>query len=162
MPHLSGLLTRSLPNGKAHRYNNTQLTAAPVLLGDSYNIRLHNVTCADSGRYTCHLAASVGDQNREGEILLMLAGEETLSHLMHLLMYVNVNIPLFSDCPETPAETAVDDVFMAMFATFVLVFALVVFRISYVSDQSQNQSSFSLNVHLIHASPILCLSLRFV
>lgn len=89
----------------------------------------------------------------------MLAGEETLSRLLHLLMYVNVNIPLFSDCPETPAETAVDDAFMA---TLVLIFALVVFGISYVSDPSQNQSSFSPNVHLIHASLILCLTLRFV
>lgn len=138
------------------------MRAAPVLLGGSYNILLPNVTCADSGRYTCHLAAPVGDQNREGEILLMLAGEETLSHLLHLLMYVNANVPLFSDCPETPAETVVDDAFMAMFATFVLIFALVVFGISYVSDQSQNQSPFSLNVHRIHASPILCLTLRFV
>lgn len=78
--HLSGLLTRNLTNGVTHWYNGTSLTAQPVLLSDSYNIRLSNVTCADGGRYICHLAAQVGDRNREGEILLKLTGEE-IKHL---------------------------------------------------------------------------------
>lgn len=74
-PHLSGLLTRNLTNGVTHWYNNTPMKAQPVLLGDSYNIRLSNLTCADSGRYVCHLAAQVGHRNREGEILLKLTGK---------------------------------------------------------------------------------------
>ncbi|XP_011617162.1 CD83 antigen [Takifugu rubripes] len=108
-PHLSGLLTRNLTNGVTHWYNSTHLKAQPVLLGDSYNIRLSNVTCADSGRYICHLAAPVGDRNSEGEILLKL-----------------------TDCPESGEETAMNDSFMAILATFVLIFALFVFGISYV------------------------------
>lgn len=76
-PHLSGLLTRNLTDGVTHWYNNASLKAQPVLLADSYNIRLSNVTCADSGRYICHLAAQVGDRNSEGEILLKLTGEES-------------------------------------------------------------------------------------
>lgn len=80
-PHLSGLLTRNLTDGVTHWYKNTTQQAQPVLLGDSYNIRLPNVTCADSGRYICHLAAQVGDRNRDGEILLKLTGVE-IKHLL--------------------------------------------------------------------------------
>lgn len=53
-------------------------------------------------------------------------------------MYVKINVPLFSDCPESGAETALNDSFMAILATLVLVFALFVFGISYVSDRRWN------------------------
>lgn len=85
-PGLSGLLMRDLPAGVTYWYNNTDLRTPLILLDGSYSIRLQNVTCADSGRYTCHLSAPVGEQNREGEVLLRVTGED-IKHLrlLHLL-----------------------------------------------------------------------------
>lgn len=132
-PGLSGLLTRDLPNGETYWYNNTYLRAPLVLLDGSYSISLYNVTCADSGLYTCHLSAPVGEQNREGGVVLRLTGEEMKHlHILHLLMYVKANICLFSDCLES--QTATFDAFWAVFPVFALVFAFLAFGISYVSD----------------------------
>ncbi len=69
---LSGLLTRDLPNGTTRWYTN--LEREVELLGETRDIFLPNVTCADSGVYMCHLAAPVGEQNREGQVLLTLTG----------------------------------------------------------------------------------------
>lgn len=95
-PGLRGLLTRDLPNGQTHWYNNTDLRTPLILLDGSFSIRLRNLTCADGGRYSCHLSAPVGEQNREGEVLLRLTGER-LTHLrpLHLLPYLSADAGLF-------------------------------------------------------------------
>lgn len=132
-PGLSGLLTRDLPDGGIHWYNRTDLRDRLILLDGSHSISLHNLTCADSGSYICHLSAPVGEQNREGEVLLRLAGEEVKHvRLLHLLNYTKVNFGLFSDCLES--ETATFDSFWAVFPVMALLFAFLAFGISYVSD----------------------------
>lgn len=72
-PHLMGLLRKDLPNGTAQQYTSEGREAA--LVAESHSIFLPNVTCSDSGQYTCHLAAPVGEQNREGHVLLTLTGD---------------------------------------------------------------------------------------
>lgn len=69
---LNGLLTRDLPDGPTRWY--TSVDREVELLENSFDILLPNVTCADSGVYVCHLAAPVGEQNKDGEILLTLIG----------------------------------------------------------------------------------------
>lgn len=133
-PGLSGLLTRDLPDGVTHWYNNTDLRDPLIVLDRSYSISLHNLTCADSGWYICHLSAPVGEQNREGKVLLKLKGEG-IKHLrlLHLLIYTKVNFRLFSDCPESESPEMFDS-FWAPFPVLALVFAFLAFGISYVSD----------------------------
>lgn len=74
---LSGLLTKDLPNGTTRWY--TGVDREVDLLGESRSILLPNVTCADRGVYVCHLAAPVGEQNREGQVLLTLTGKSPSS-----------------------------------------------------------------------------------
>lgn len=74
---LSGLLTRDLPNGMTQQYASVG-REAPLLLGESHSILLPNVTCGDAGLYTCYLAAPLGEQNREGQVLLTLTGESQM------------------------------------------------------------------------------------
>ncbi|XP_041799360.1 CD83 antigen-like [Chelmon rostratus] len=107
-PRLSGLLTRDLPNGTTRWYRGVEREVA--LLGESHSILLPNVTCGDSGVYMCHLAAPVGEQNREGKVLLTL-----------------------TDCPDSPTEDLMTDSYMVIVAIAVLMFALVIFLICYVS-----------------------------
>ncbi|XP_070767850.1 CD83 antigen [Enoplosus armatus] len=107
-PHLSGILIRDLPNGTTRWYSGVEREVE--LLGDSGSIFLPNVTCGDSGVYACHLAAPVGEQNREGQVLLTL-----------------------TDCPDRSTENLMTDADMVIIATAVLMFALVVFSVSYVS-----------------------------
>ncbi|KAM6935264.1 CD83 antigen-like [Lycodopsis pacificus] len=104
---LHGLLTKDLPNGTTRWY--LGLERAVELLGESRDIVLPNVTCGDVGSYTCHLAAPVGEQNREGQVLLGL-----------------------SDCPaDGRTEKRLTDTYLVVFATIVLMLALVIFLISY-------------------------------
>ncbi|XP_068586017.1 CD83 antigen [Cebidichthys violaceus] len=104
---LHGLLTKDLPNGTTRRYIGLQREVE--LLDESRDIVLSNVTCGDVGSYTCHLAAPVGEQNREGQVLLELR-----------------------DCPAAgPTESLVTDTYLVVFATIVLMLALVIFLISY-------------------------------
>ncbi|XP_070692247.1 CD83 antigen [Pempheris klunzingeri] len=110
-PRLSGLLTRDLPNGTTRWY--TGVEREVELLGESRSILLPNVTCSDRGVYSCHLAAPVGEQNQDGEVILTL-----------------------TECPDSAAERLVKDAYMVVVATAVLIFALVIFRISYVSLKS--------------------------
>eukprot|EP00064_Thunnus_orientalis_P018811 superscaffoldBa00004461_g18917 len=70
-PRLSGLLTKDLPNGTTRWY--LGLDREVELLDETRNILLPNVTCSDSGVYMCRLEAPVGEQNQEGQILLILA-----------------------------------------------------------------------------------------
>ncbi|KAK9514373.1 hypothetical protein VZT92_027845 [Zoarces viviparus] len=104
---LHGLLSKDLPNGTTRWY--VGLERAVQLLGESRDIILTNVSCGDVGSYTCHLAAPVGEQNREGQLLLRLR-----------------------DCPaDGPTENRLTDTYLVVFATIVLMLALVIFLISY-------------------------------
>lgn len=77
-PRLSGLLTRDFDNGTTRWYNGVEREVE--LDVESRSIFLPNVTCDDSGVYMCHLAAPVGEQNREGLVLLTLTGETLMRH----------------------------------------------------------------------------------
>ncbi|XP_034409157.1 uncharacterized protein LOC117745158 [Cyclopterus lumpus] len=105
----NGLLTKELPNGTTRWY--TGVRREVELLAESRDILLPNVTCGDCGVYTCHLAAPVGEQNREGQVVLAL--RECLV--------------------EKPSEDLQTDTHLVVFATAVLILALVVFLISYFS-----------------------------
>lgn len=70
---LSGLVTRDLPNGTVLSYDGVEREVE--LLDETHNILLSNLTCADSGVYSCQLSAPVGQQNRDGEIQLILTGK---------------------------------------------------------------------------------------
>ncbi|XP_035529045.1 CD83 antigen [Morone saxatilis] len=104
---LSGLLTRDLPDGPTRWYTSGDQEAE--LMKESNGIFLPNVTCEESGVYECHLAAPVGEQNRDGRVQLTL-----------------------TDCPDIFGEIVMTDTYMVIVATAVLAFALVVFIISYV------------------------------
>ncbi|XP_051813162.1 CD83 antigen [Acanthochromis polyacanthus] len=103
---VSGLLTRSFPSGLVRLYSGVERNVSFV--DESNDIYLPNVTCSDSGVYRCHLAAPVGEQNREGQILL--------------------TVP---DCPVGPTEYKPSDTYLVIFATAVLMLALVIFLLSY-------------------------------
>lgn len=70
-PRLQGLLTKDLPDGRMRRYSG----ARHAELNASRDLRLDNLTCADCGVYSCQLAAPVGEQNREGRVVLAMKGE---------------------------------------------------------------------------------------
>ncbi|KAF1388481.1 hypothetical protein PFLUV_G00090690 [Perca fluviatilis] len=105
---LSGLLTKDLPDGPTRWYSGVEREV--TLLGESRDIILTNVTCGDAGLYTCHLAAPVGEQNQDGEVLLTL-----------------------TDCVDLPTENLMTDTYLVISATVVLMLALVIFLISYGS-----------------------------
>ncbi|XP_061574491.1 CD83 antigen [Cololabis saira] len=65
-----GLVRRDLPDGAAMPY--LGVSREVVLLDESREILLPNVTCNDSGLYLCDLAAPVGEQNQEGRVHLIL------------------------------------------------------------------------------------------
>ncbi|XP_034056379.1 CD83 antigen [Gymnodraco acuticeps] len=106
-PGLSGLLSRKLPNGPTQWYVGVQREMD--LQGGTRDIVLPNVTCSDRGTYTCHLAGPVGQQNREGQVTLTL-----------------------TDCP-TDGPTEMTDAYLVIFASVVLLLALLIFLISYKS-----------------------------
>ncbi|XP_031175349.1 CD83 antigen [Sander lucioperca] len=105
---LSGLLTKDLPNGPTSLYSGVKREV--MLLDESRDITLPNVTCGDSGLYSCHLAAPVGEQNQDGLVLLTL-----------------------TDCVDLPKENLMTDTYLVISATVVLMLALVIFLISYGS-----------------------------
>ncbi|KAG7232936.1 hypothetical protein INR49_007923 [Caranx melampygus] len=106
---LNGLLTRDLPNGTTRWY--TGVEREVELLGEGgsggSSILLPEVTCSDDGWYACHLAAPVGEQNREGLVILTV-----------------------KDCA-TARQVA--DTYLVIFASLVLVLALIIFLLSYAS-----------------------------
>ncbi|XP_047455301.1 CD83 antigen [Mugil cephalus] len=104
--HNSGLLMRDLLNGTTRWFIDVEREVE--LLTDSRSIFLPNVTCSDSGVYMCQLAAPVGQQNREGKILLTL-----------------------TDCLDNQTETLLADSYLVIFAVVLLMVALVIFLISY-------------------------------
>lgn len=72
---LRGLVVRHLPDGETYWYNSSEAQVPLGLLDGSHSLSLRDLTCADGGRYTCHLSAPVGQQNRKAEVLLRLTGE---------------------------------------------------------------------------------------
>ncbi|XP_074538740.1 CD83 antigen [Halichoeres trimaculatus] len=107
-PSLNGILTKELPNGTVQWYLGVEREVE--LLDDSADIFIPNITCSDRGLYTCSLAAPVGEQNREKQVLLTVLG-----------------------CPDESDETEelIRDTSLVVFAILLLVFALLVFTISY-------------------------------
>ncbi|XP_042371969.1 CD83 antigen isoform X2 [Plectropomus leopardus] len=106
---LSGLLTKDLLNGTTRWY--IGLEREVDLLGESRDILLPNVTCADAGVYECQLAAPVGEKNREGQVLLTL-----------------------TDCVDGPTEAdLVTDTYLVIFAAVLLMVTLLTFFVSYGS-----------------------------
>ncbi|KAF7647604.1 hypothetical protein LDENG_00169670 [Lucifuga dentata] len=99
-----GLVTWTLPNGTLQFY--AGLEREVEVLEKSRDIFLPNLTNSDSGVYVCHLAAPVGEQNQEGQVLLSL-----------------------SDCPDHRDVLMVDT--LLIFAVVALLASLVIFLISY-------------------------------
>lgn len=94
-PRLSGLLTRDLVNGTTRWYNGVDREVE--LRVESRSIFLPNVTCDDAGAYVCHLAAPVGEQNKEGLVLLTLTGKS--QHVTSLLSEISQ-----ADFPNFPSS----------------------------------------------------------
>lgn len=90
-PRLSGLLTRDLVNGTTRLYSGVD--QGVELRVESHSIVLPNVTCGEAGAYMCHLAAPVGEQNREAVVLLTLTG--TSQHVTSLLSFSQADFPNF-------------------------------------------------------------------
>ncbi|XP_017284005.1 CD83 antigen [Kryptolebias marmoratus] len=119
-PLQSGLITRNLPNDTTRWYTGVDMKVN--FQGESLDIFLPNVTCSDSGVYLCYLAAPVGEQNREGKVVLTLTDcpvEPT-------------PVPAApTKSPVRPAESLLTDSTLVIFASAVLMVALVIFVISY-------------------------------
>ncbi|XP_077430758.1 CD83 antigen isoform X2 [Vanacampus margaritifer] len=69
-PKRRGLVTRDLPDGLVEHYLGQK---RQVVLENSSNILLPNVTCGDHGSYICRLYAPIGERNLEGEVILQLS-----------------------------------------------------------------------------------------
>ncbi|XP_077382449.1 CD83 antigen [Festucalex cinctus] len=65
-----GLVMRDLPYGVAER---NMVLKREVVLEDTSDIVLPNVTCGDDGSYICRLYAPVGERNIEGKVVLHLS-----------------------------------------------------------------------------------------
>uniref|UniRef100_A0A667XZ14 Ig-like domain-containing protein n=1 Tax=Myripristis murdjan TaxID=586833 RepID=A0A667XZ14_9TELE len=115
---LSGLLVHNLLEGSTRLYVGVQRQVE--LLGDSYTIFMPNVTSADSGKYVCHLSAPVGERNQEGEVHLTVTG-----------------------CPDSPSVDLMKDCYLVIFATVLLMAALLIFIISYRSLKSMLKETSS-------------------
>lgn len=74
--HRSGLLRKELPDGPTRLYEG--MYREVELLDEAHSILLPSLACSDSGVYICSLAAPVGEQNREGRILLSVEGKYEL------------------------------------------------------------------------------------
>ncbi|CAB1334301.1 unnamed protein product [Coregonus sp. 'balchen'] len=66
----SGLLMKRLSHNSTTQWYAGLEREVELLADDSFDIFLPNVTAVDSGRYKCLLAAPVGEQNQEGQIVL--------------------------------------------------------------------------------------------
>ncbi|XP_054903185.1 CD83 antigen [Poeciliopsis prolifica] len=133
----NGLLAKNLPNGTTRWYKD--MTRKVQLQGESLDLFLPNVTCSDSGVYLCFLAAPVGQQNQEGKVLLTLP-----------------------DCPADatespigPETTLLADKVLVIFASALLVLALLISFLSYkclkntIKDRNQvAKKEISLNAPL--------------
>uniref|UniRef100_A0A3Q0QYA6 Ig-like domain-containing protein n=1 Tax=Amphilophus citrinellus TaxID=61819 RepID=A0A3Q0QYA6_AMPCI len=133
---VNGLLTRDLPNGTTRWYSSVKKEV--VLVEDSHSILVPNTTCSDTGLYRCHLAAPVGEQNQDGYVRLQL-----------------------TDCPAGPTEMLDTDDYLIIFASVVIMIALLLSFISYVcltksirerNKQQQQQQSTKKHI-LLNAKP---------
>ncbi|XP_013880028.1 CD83 antigen [Austrofundulus limnaeus] len=118
-PGSKGLVSRNLPGGATSRYES--LDMAVDFQGESHDLFLPNLTCSHSGVYTCYLAAPVGEQNREGKVVLTLTdcpAEPTPAP-------ADATVP-----PDFPAVKLLADTTL-LFASALLLMALVIFVISY-------------------------------
>ena len=79
-----GLLRRDLLDGETTPYDGLD---REVLLDEPHNIFLPSVTCGDAGVYLCNLAAPVGEQNRDGRILLTLTGKSLAQQVLSPQIY---------------------------------------------------------------------------
>uniref|UniRef100_A0A1A7YNP0 Ig-like domain-containing protein n=1 Tax=Iconisemion striatum TaxID=60296 RepID=A0A1A7YNP0_9TELE len=116
----SGLLTRTLPNGPTRWYAGADTNVK--LQGDSHDIVLPNVTCSDSGVYICYLAAPVGEQNREGKIVLNL--QDCPVEPIDVLINPTEN-------PVDSADYRLTDTWLVIAAAAMLMVAFIIFLISY-------------------------------
>lgn len=117
----SGLLARNLPNGTTRWYKD--VTRQVELQGESHDLLLPNVTCDDVGVYLCYLAAPVGQQNQEGKVLLTLTDCST-----------SLSFQDSSSSTESPVgdqSPLLTDTVMVIFASTLLVLALLISFISY-------------------------------
>uniref|UniRef100_A0A3Q4H6F9 CD83 antigen-like n=1 Tax=Neolamprologus brichardi TaxID=32507 RepID=A0A3Q4H6F9_NEOBR len=103
----NGLLTRDLPDGTTRWYAGVERDVA--LVNETQDIILADTTCSDAGVYMCHLAAPVGEQNQDSYVRLVLA-----------------------DCPAAPTESLERDDYLILFASVVIMIALLLSFISYV------------------------------
>ncbi|XP_007572966.1 CD83 antigen [Poecilia formosa] len=121
----NGLLAKSLPNGTTRWYKD--VTRKVELQDESLDLVLPNVTCCDSGEYLCFLAAPVGQQNQEGKVLLTLPDCPAEA----------------TESPIGPATPLLTDTVMVIFASVLLVLALLISFLSYkclkntVKDRNQ-------------------------
>ncbi|XP_033836679.1 CD83 antigen-like [Periophthalmus magnuspinnatus] len=72
VPHLSGLVSKTLPDGQMRWYVDADMRVS--LEEGTLNLRLPTVTCSDQAVYQCYLAAPVGEQNRKGRVRLSVTG----------------------------------------------------------------------------------------
>lgn len=109
---LSGLLTRKLS-----RPNSTRcyicLQREVHFLEESFDIFLPNVTSDDIGTYKCLLEAHVGEQNQEGLDHISVAG-----------------------CPGNKLMGQINDMYLVVAATVVLIVALMIFVVCYATLKS--------------------------
>ncbi|XP_063342920.1 CD83 antigen [Pelmatolapia mariae] len=103
----NGLLTRDLPDGTTRWYAGVERDVA--LVNETHGILLADTTCSDAGVYMCHLAAPVGEQNQDGYVRLVL-----------------------TDCPAAPTDSLERDDYLIIFASVVIMIALLLSFISYV------------------------------
>ncbi|NP_001091719.2 CD83 antigen precursor [Danio rerio] len=78
---LTGLVRKRLTedDGKVEKYNGVEREV--VLLEDSKNLILSNVTAEDSGIYRCFLSAPLGYQNQRGDIILTVYKPQTVERM---------------------------------------------------------------------------------
>uniref|UniRef100_A0A1A8CHE8 Ig-like domain-containing protein n=2 Tax=Nothobranchius TaxID=28779 RepID=A0A1A8CHE8_NOTKA len=118
----SGLLTRNLPDGPTRWYSGADTNVK--LHGDSRDIVLPNVTCSDSGVFKCYLAAPVGEQNREGKIVLNLSD----CPVQPLDLLTDTDL---TEKPVDSPDYKITDTWLLMSAAAMLIAAFVIFLISY-------------------------------
>ncbi|XP_030638468.1 CD83 antigen [Chanos chanos] len=102
---LTGLLMKKLTQNNDTVLRYKSWTRHVELSEDSLDLFLPNVTAEDTGKYRCFMAAPVGHQNQEGDVLLTVYG-----------------------CPESRRK----DTLYLVCAIVLLVVALLLFTISYV------------------------------
>lgn len=146
--HLRSGLLRSNLNGQTLRYYGVD--RAMELLDDSHDIFLPNVTCRDSGVYMCRLDAPVGEQIREGRILLNLTDcpDDLRTDLTDPLIETNDYSPTDSPVhlPECPGQVFFATVFLMV--TLVLCFVIYTCTKNTFKDKKQHKQTTKKHIFL--------------